>query len=286
MPQHSRHLTPGSLQHIISRFVDRQWRLSNAADRRVYLRIVDDIASDTDWIFSAFALMSSHTHWATIPGFSTLNYFYHRLHTRYAIYWRKAYDSVGPIFAGRPKNYKTDPDSLLRLVAYIHMNPVRAGIVSAPDESDWSSHVYYMRKKTAPKWLAVEKTLSLLGFDDTPSGRKQFDEAVRTICPHDKQTITKIARPLSNDALVQPGRSETNLSKLHVIATFVEQTLDVPAQVFRSRSKYPEIVAAKRLFIDLARTHGYRCPQIGTFLGISSESARYLGHRNTKHIEL
>jgi hypothetical protein len=54
------------------------------------------------------------------------------------------------------------------LSRYIHLNPVRAGIVSKPEDYQWSSYPYYSGKKKAPKWLTTDFILGY--FDERMSG--------------------------------------------------------------------------------------------------------------------
>ncbi|MBI5485027.1 MAG: hypothetical protein HY888_11280 [Deltaproteobacteria bacterium] len=67
-----------------------------------------------------------------------------------------------------------DADSyLLELVAYIHLNPVRAGMVTASEEYPWSSHLAYLGTDPLP-WLATEQVLSMFGT--------RCGQAVRLFC--------------------------------------------------------------------------------------------------------
>jgi hypothetical protein len=69
----------------------------------------------------------------------------------------------GHLFQGRYKAVLVDADSfLLELVAYIHLNPVRAGMAENPENHSWSSHRAYLGKEIVP-WLATDQVLSLIG---------------------------------------------------------------------------------------------------------------------------
>jgi len=75
---------------------------------------------------------------------NNLSRFMHNLNTSYAVYFNKRYKRVGSLFQGRYKAILVDKDSyLLELVRYIHLNPVRAGIVSYPEDYIWSSYQEY-----------------------------------------------------------------------------------------------------------------------------------------------
>ena len=67
-----------------------------------------------------------------------------RLLTGYAIYYNRRYSRKGHLFQDRYKSIVCDKDSyLLELVRYIHLNPLRAGIVKDLEELNkykWCGH--------------------------------------------------------------------------------------------------------------------------------------------------
>jgi putative transposase len=53
----------------------------------------------------------------------------------------------------------SEPATLLTMIDYIHMNPVRRGLVERPEEFRWSSACWYLesrRPPLAPDWLPPE----------------------------------------------------------------------------------------------------------------------------------
>jgi hypothetical protein len=66
----------------------------------------------------------------------------------------------GHLFQGRYKAILVDADNyLLQLIRYIHLNPVRAGLVNDPVNSPWSSHRAYLGREELP-WLSRDWVLS------------------------------------------------------------------------------------------------------------------------------
>jgi len=63
---------------------------------------------------------------------------------------------TGHLFQGRYKALLLDADEyLLELIRYVHLNPVRAGIVPVPEEHPWSGHHAYLGAITLP-WLTTD----------------------------------------------------------------------------------------------------------------------------------
>jgi len=61
---------------------------------------------------------------------------------------------------------------LLELTRYVVLNPVRAGMVEAPEQWPWSSHGAMMGTAPVPKWLAVEGLLSQFGSSREEARRR------------------------------------------------------------------------------------------------------------------
>jgi len=179
MPRIRRLWVPQAGAHTISRFVDRRFCLVDDEDRRSLLDAIGRANGRWDWLWLSYAMMSSHVHYGHIAGNTDPDRFFRSVHTRFAArYHRRRKDTLGPVFADRPKLWPIRPENLLRLVAYHHRNPVEARLVTRASDSTWTSHRAYLRVDPAPPWLDVERALDALGFRDTEAGRRSFDECV------------------------------------------------------------------------------------------------------------
>jgi len=80
---------------------------------------------------------------------------------------------MGHLFQERYKALLVDKDSyLLELVRYIHLNPIRAGLVGTPDGYEWSGHRAYLGQEHIP-WLTCDTVLSQFG-DTVKASREQY----------------------------------------------------------------------------------------------------------------
>jgi hypothetical protein len=101
----------------------------------------------------------------------------------YSNRFNRRHDLLGHVFSGRYKALVVDGGSsgYLRTVCdYTHLNPVRAGLLSAECrllEYPWSSFGFYLTEaKHRPKWLRVDRLLGEHGIEkDTASGRLEFE---------------------------------------------------------------------------------------------------------------
>jgi len=76
------------------------------------------------------------------------------LSLRYTKWINFSQGRTGHVFQGRYKALLLDADSyLLEIVRYVHLNPVRAGMVDAPEDYPWSGHRAYLGMEIIP-WLS------------------------------------------------------------------------------------------------------------------------------------
>jgi REP element-mobilizing transposase RayT len=166
------------VHHIIARFVNREFRMAGLVERTEYLRRMVKALPRTDWTLLAFALMSSHVHLVALAGRDMMARLAQSVHTGFALWLNRREGRLGPVFSERPTTVVVPDERVAALLAYVHNNPVRAGVVSSPEETTWTSHRYYVGLEAAPEWLAVERGLELAGCTPDMPGRASFHELV------------------------------------------------------------------------------------------------------------
>jgi hypothetical protein len=99
------------------------------------------------------------------------------LQFRYTRYFNKRYRKVGHLFQGRYKAILCDKETyLLELIRYLHLNPVRAGVVREPEKYPWTGHMGYLRNG---KENLIDAHLVLSQFSRKRSlARKQYRQFV------------------------------------------------------------------------------------------------------------
>jgi putative transposase len=151
---------PGAVYHVVVRGNARQEIFFSVADRFHFLSLLQDGLERYDHRVHAFCLMPNHIHLAMQVGEVPLSRIMQNLCFRYTQRTNRRQDRVGHLFQGRYKAVLVDGDSyLLELVRYLHLNPVRAGMVGSPEEYPWSSHLAYLGEKKLT-WLTRDWVLS------------------------------------------------------------------------------------------------------------------------------
>ena len=109
-----------------------------------FLGRLGSILEDSSTGCFAWSLMTNHVHLLLRTGLSPIATVMRRLLTGYAVSFNKRHRRYGHLFQNRYKSFLCEEDPyLLELVRYIHLNHLRAGLVSdlkALSKYDLSGH--------------------------------------------------------------------------------------------------------------------------------------------------
>jgi len=126
------------------------------ADYREYLYLMAEWCNRRKVQIWGYCLMTNHVHLAIQVHEKPLSRIMQNLGFRYTQYFNRRRKKIGHLFQGRYKALLIDADAyLLELVRYIHLNPVRAGMVEQPDDYAWSAHRAYLGRERLP-WLTTD----------------------------------------------------------------------------------------------------------------------------------
>ena len=110
-----------------------------------------------------FCLMGNHVHLIVQVAEVELSRIMQNVAFRYTRWVNRREGRSGHLFQGRFQALLVDADAyLLELTRYVHLNPVRAGLVEDPAEYPWSGHRAYLGQDHLP-WLHTERVLSQFG---------------------------------------------------------------------------------------------------------------------------
>jgi putative transposase len=136
---------PGYPHHIIQRGNNRQPIFAGEADYQALLSMVEEKARESGVALHAYVLMSNHFHLLATPAtVEAIPQLMQSVGRRYVRYFNQRQGRTGTLWEGRYKSTLIQTDRyLLACMAYIDLNPVRAGLVADPAEYPWSSHAHY-----------------------------------------------------------------------------------------------------------------------------------------------
>ena len=154
MPRQVRIEFSGALYHVMARGDRQEVIVKDEEDRRTFVRTLGEAAERAGFRVHAWVLMSNHYHLlleTPEPNLSQgmgwlQNAYTRRINTRHGLW--------GHVFGGRYKAILVEPGNCFwALLDYIHLNPVRAGLVKREEGLEscrWSSLPGYLREPGKP----------------------------------------------------------------------------------------------------------------------------------------
>jgi REP element-mobilizing transposase RayT len=180
MPRKARIDAPGALQHIIVRGIERRKIFYDNGDRNNFLERLEVVLTETSTPCFAWTLIPNHLHLLLRTGCTPIATVMRRLLTGYAVTFNRRHRRHGHLFQNRYKSILCQEDLyLLELVRYIHLNPLRAGIVKGLKELDrypYCGHSVLMGKNKH-EW---QDTIYILRFYSSKhlTARRRYREYV------------------------------------------------------------------------------------------------------------
>jgi len=180
MPRQSRIDAPGALHHIIARGIEGRKIFEDDQDRHDFVKNLGLILEQTETACYAWSLLPSHFHLLLRTGPVPVSTVMRRLLTGHAVRYNRRHQRQGHLFQNRYKSILCQEETyLLELVRYIHLNPLRARLVSDLDQLEqypFSGHGVIMGKQERP-WQSSEELLRYFG-KKTDSARCKYREFV------------------------------------------------------------------------------------------------------------
>ncbi len=283
----ARLIIPEVHYHLIWRFVDRTWFFRDDEERAVYLRLLGRAVGQSDWHCTAYALMSNHIHIAAIAGTQSLASWSKRVNSPFAHWMNRRHERIGPVMADRPRSYAMKHEREAHVLAYIHNNPVRAGLVRRALDSTWTSHRYYVDAKPPP-WLKTDVALERFAFQRGD----EFDRWVNQT-PGDSgkvptRDVRRAARKRGAVEAATPGNEIVPLVRrsfafLRPDPTFVVRVAADAVQIRHtelcSRRRTPAVVDGRAVAVHAAETVGVAASDIANALGVSGAAVSQIRRR-------
>lgn len=165
---------PDARYHVTSRGNNRQDVFRGEADKQLFLETLAVAVSRFNLHVFAFCLMDNHFHLLVRTPEANLSQAMKWLLATYTCRFHRRHRSGGHLFQGRYKSVLVlGPAHWSHLSFYLHLNPVRAGLVVDPAEFEWSSFRDYTRERSRFPWLFADEVLAEYG-SGRPAQRRQY----------------------------------------------------------------------------------------------------------------
>ena len=181
MPRLARLDAPGVVHHVIIRGIERRKIFRDSKDRNNMMDRLADLLPATNTSCYAWAFLSNHAHFLFRSGDKGLSTLMQRLLTGYAIRFNRMHRRHGQLFQNRYKSIVCQEDIYLKeLVRYIHLNPLRAKVVSDMEGLNrykYCGHSVLVGKRDCD-WQETKYVLSYFG-KGLLKGRENYHSYVK-----------------------------------------------------------------------------------------------------------
>jgi putative transposase len=168
----------GAFYHVMSRGNEKQAIYRNRDDRKKFLDYLETATTRYAASIHCYCLMDNHYHLLIETPEGNLAQIMRHINGAYTSYFNTRHHRIGHLFQGRYHSILVDADAyFLPLSRYIHLNPVKEGLISDPAQYEWSSYRAYLDLQDAAKWLRTDFLLAILGHDrDVQSRYRNYVE--------------------------------------------------------------------------------------------------------------
>jgi putative transposase len=142
MPRKPRIFIPNQPLHVVNRGHSKQPIVMSTFDYQYFVECLRKATEKYDIAVHAWALMTNHIHLLLTPASEdSLPRTMQWLGRIYCCYYNQFSGRSGALWEGRYKTSVIDTENyLLACYRYIELNPVRASLVSTPEQYLWSSY--------------------------------------------------------------------------------------------------------------------------------------------------
>jgi REP element-mobilizing transposase RayT len=166
MPRQARLDAPGVLHHVIARGIEQTTIFRTDTDRQDFLARMAALCEAGAWLVYAWALLPTHFHLLARTAQGSLPASMRKLLTGYVVNFNRRHKRFGHLFQNRYKSILCEDEPyLLELTRYIHLNPLRAGMLSGLQELEtypWAGHSALLGTVSRP-WQATDAILAYFG---------------------------------------------------------------------------------------------------------------------------
>lgn len=187
----------GGLYHVINRGNYRAFIFETDGAKDSFVKTLFEACDKFSWELSAFCVMGNHFHLCLGTPLGNLSVGMRWLQATYAMRFNRYRSEHGHLFQGRFKSLIVEPGKhWLDLVDYIHLNPVRAGLVDLDSvgKYPWSSLVVFPKRRVRPSFFDASWMDYYEAYSDSKGGWISYRNHLKLLSSEDPEEIEKLER--------------------------------------------------------------------------------------------
>jgi REP element-mobilizing transposase RayT len=317
MARQARLDAPGTLHHVMGRGIEGTNIFRKNTDREDFLSRLSDLCKGEALKVYAWALLGNHFHLLARTGKEPLSINMRKLLTGYAVNFNRRHKRYGHLFQNRYKSIICQDDPyLLELTRYIHLNPLRVGIVKNLEELNeyrWCGHsvimgkvkrewqdqdtilVYFGKRKRAaiieygsfiekgilqgrrPELVGGGLVRSLGGWSQVLSLRRSGRKAYSDDRVLGSSDFVQDVLLEAEEKVQETLRLNLKISDLSTLAGKICERIGIEESDLRSGLRQRLVAKARRLFAQIAvKKMGYSGAEVARFLGVTTSAVNRL----------
>lgn len=255
----------GGLYHVYNRVASGEPIFSDPDEAVEFIENIRETKQRDGWTILAWSVMSNHYHLVLRTGTVPLWRGMHKVQNLYSRRFNRRHGRSGGLWQSRYKaKYVDDGSYLGRLVVYVHLNPVTAGVVDDPAEYVFGGH-REIKRRLRSALVDVDETLLCFGTTKKEA-RRSYLSAMRTTdvdevegrqfpwhpfkAKIDEVLVADDTRP-AIDFLGRSTDRERPQLDASVFVSLVSDVLDIDEEELCSRSRSRSIARVRRLVVTL-----------------------------------
>ncbi|WP_372999479.1 REP-associated tyrosine transposase [Lutispora sp.] len=268
MGRYAREEIAGGYYHVIARGNNREYIFNKDIDKGYFLKLLNESRQNMRFKLMGYVLMDNHYHLLMQTDDVKLQRIMHHINNKYSKYFNAVYERCGHVFQGRYKaSVVQNEQYLLKVLAYIHQNPVKAGIVKRVEDYKWSSDKFYRRKSNG--FIETSMIIEMIEEGYRKSNKK-YDDIMNEMEETDYDTLKEIGDRAYEIMMKSSINTEKRPSLDEIMTEEVESKEIINKILNGSReSRYREY---KLKYARKAQENGYTLREIGSTLGQSGVS--------------
>ena len=302
MPRANRVFLDGGIYHVYNRISRGDGVFSNEDEASTFVDQLRAVKQRDGLVIFAWSLMSNHFHIALRSGAIPLSRSMKSVQQGVTRAYNARHQVFGPLWQGRYKaKLVKDQQYLNGLLAYIHLNPVSAGMVDDPAEYLWSGHREILGRVREPI-TDVDEVLVLFG-KTRRSARNAYVRAIKGTAAESwlgegpgglpwwrlgrpKKEESEAPTPDLTVAFIDElGRStglERPLLGPEDFVAGVAAVVNVDIDDLAARGRSPEVVRARELVATLGvERYGLKVKELATVMNKSAEAVSRMVSRGS-----
>ncbi len=154
------------IHHVMGRGCRGQLLFATTSDCEHFAYLLTDVVERFGWTIYDWVFMPNHHHLVIKLEEPNLDRGMHRLQGLFGQRWNERNNSTGHVFFRRYKNVPlTRPQAASRVMRYVDLNPIRAGLCRRPGEWEWSGYQANVGLRSPLPFHSADKALTVMTTD-------------------------------------------------------------------------------------------------------------------------